>query len=369
MQPIRFIMLGGFLGAGKTTSIARLAGTFQSRGERVAVITNDHASELVDSHTLQSLGFNVGEIAGACFCGNLDDLIAAVDRVGMSIRPDVVLVEPVGSCTDLVSTVIRPLQRLFAERFDVAPYGVLLKPSHGLKILRGLPGSGFSPRAEYIFRTQLEEADFVVINRIDQLSAEQVAELADRLHEQYPTTPVLRTSATTGEGFDALVQFLDQRGKFGSRLLTVDYEQYAAGEAELGWLNGNYLLHGQALFDLNRLVLGVVERLRALFADADMEPGHLKAIGLWEGDCSVANLVASDLPAEFSRQARGLVAKAHLIINARVAADPDLLRTMVADSLQAAAQEQQVLVSDQQTQSFRPGLPMQPVKLPHAPWS
>ncbi len=357
MRPIRFIMLGGFLGAGKTTTIARLALAYQRSGKQVAVITNDHASALVDSHTLESLGLNVGEIAGACFCGNLDDLIRAVDRLGTAIRPDIVFVEPVGSCTDLVATVIRPMRRLFADQFDIAPYGVLLKPSHGLKILRGLPGGGFSPKAEYIFRTQLEEADFVAINRIDQLPAEDIAELESRLREQYPTTPTLRISAKRGDGFESLIEFLNQQGAFGQRMLTVDYEQYAAGEAELGWLNGSYLVHGETLFELDDLVLGIVERLRGLFQAASVEPGHLKVMGMWEGACSVANLIASSLPAELSRQASHRVPKAHLIVNARVAAEPPALEAMVEQALEGALAAQQLAVTDRHTQSFRPGMP------------
>jgi G3E family GTPase len=111
MQPIRFIMLGGFLGAGKTTMIARLARAYQAQGKRVAIITNDHASELVDAHALRLQGFHVGEIPGACFCGNLDDLTSTVERLGTAFQPDIILVEPVGSCTDLVGSVIRPLRR------------------------------------------------------------------------------------------------------------------------------------------------------------------------------------------------------------------------------------------------------------------
>ena len=84
-----------------------------------------------------------------------------------------ILAEPVGSCTDLVATVVQPLKDLYAGRFVVAPYSVLFKPSHGLRILRN-EGAGFSPKAAYIFRKQLEEADAIVVNRIDELTPAQV---------------------------------------------------------------------------------------------------------------------------------------------------------------------------------------------------
>ena len=62
---MRFIMIGGFLGAGKTTTVGRLATHFQDQGLRVGIVTNDQATDLVDTHTLRSQGFNVGEVAGA----------------------------------------------------------------------------------------------------------------------------------------------------------------------------------------------------------------------------------------------------------------------------------------------------------------
>ena len=152
----RFIMIGGFLGAGKTTTISRLAQHYQSQGKRVAIVTNDQATDLVDTNLLRSQGFNVGEVAGSCFCCNFNELTRTVERLGENSRPDIVIAEPVGSCTDLVATVIRPLQQIYAVPFDIAPYGVILKPSHGLKILRGTTKGGFSPQAEYIFRKQIE---------------------------------------------------------------------------------------------------------------------------------------------------------------------------------------------------------------------
>ena len=173
----RFIMIGGFLGAGKTTTVSRLASQFQSEGKNVIIVTNDQASDLVDTNILRSQGFNVGEVAGSCFCCNFNELTETVERLGEDQRPDVILAEPVGSCTDLVATVIRPLREIYSHPLKIAPYGVIVKPSHGARILSGKKKGGFSPQAEYIFRKQIEEADFVLINRIDELSTEQVGRL------------------------------------------------------------------------------------------------------------------------------------------------------------------------------------------------
>src|SRR5438067_5031172 len=146
MNRLRFIMVGGFLGAGKTTAMARLARFYMGRGQRVGLVTNDQAQDLVDTHLLREQGFLVAEVAGACFCCKFNELLDKVGELEGRERPDVILAEPVGSCTDLVATVVQPLKDLYGARFSIAPYCVLFKPSHGLKILRNEAGGGFSPK-------------------------------------------------------------------------------------------------------------------------------------------------------------------------------------------------------------------------------
>src|SRR5262249_23710364 len=152
----------------------------------------DQAQDLVDTHSLREQGFPVEEVAGACFCCKFDDLLTKVGMLETEQRPDIILAEPVGSCTDLIATVVQPLKDLYGARFSVAPYAVLFKPGHGLKILRGESGAGFSPKAAYIFRKQLEEADAILLNRIDELTAAQVEEIAQLVGAQFPGVPLLR---------------------------------------------------------------------------------------------------------------------------------------------------------------------------------
>ena len=105
----RFVLIGGFLGAGKSTTVARLARHYTGLGQKVGIVTNDQTTDLVDTHALRNQGFEVGEVAGACFCCNFNELTATVERLSSRELPDVIIAEPVGSCTDLVATVIRPV--------------------------------------------------------------------------------------------------------------------------------------------------------------------------------------------------------------------------------------------------------------------
>ncbi len=68
MGKVKLILVGGFLGAGKTTLIAKAAADFIKQGKKVGIITNDQAVNLVDTNLLQQHGLSVQEVAGGCFC-------------------------------------------------------------------------------------------------------------------------------------------------------------------------------------------------------------------------------------------------------------------------------------------------------------
>ncbi len=357
MKPV-YIMVGGFLGAGKTSTISRLARHYMELGKRVGIVTNDQTTDLVDTQNLRSQGFDVGEVAGSCFCCNFDALTSTVEHLGEGELPDIILAEPVGSCTDLVATVIRPLTEVYGVPLDIAPYGVILKPSHGLRILRGESTSGFSPKANYIFRKQIEEADFVVINRVDELPPAEIAELQTLIENEYPGRPVLRCSAKTGEGFDALTETLELRGQFGQRVMEVDYDIYAEGEAELGWLNSQVEIAADNEFELDALLMDLIHRLHARLLASSAEAAHLKVIGLCDASYAVANVVSNATGPELSLPSGTKTPSANVVVNARVAIDPVELEVMVREELSAATAAINATQKIVSLQSFRPGRPV-----------
>ncbi len=354
----RFILIGGFLGAGKSTTVARLARHYTSQGLKIGIVTNDQTTDLVDTHSLRSQGFDVGEVAGACFCCSFNELTRTVDDLSKTQLPDVIIAEPVGSCTDLVATVIRPLQNIYAMPLDIAPYGVILKPSHGLRILSGEQRGGFSPKAEYIFRKQIEEADFVIINRIDELPVEMVSQLADLLQQQYPGRSVIRMSAKTGQNFDAYLEFLEQHGQFGSRIMEVDYDIYAEGEAELGWLNSQFHFTSSSAIALDALLNALVSSLQSRLSAERAEIAHLKAIGMADGNYAVANSVSSFTECELSLASLAEVSQADVVVNARVAVDPIRLEHIVREQIEATCIQFGGSATVDTLQSFRPGRPV-----------
>lgn len=357
MKPIRFLMVGGFLGAGKTTTIGRLASHYVAQGRNVALVTNDQAYDLVDTHTLRAQGFDVGEVPGACFCCKFDDLIETVGSLSDERVPEIVIAEPVGSCTDLVATVIQPMRELFGDRFEMGPLVVLLKPSHGKKILAENKGRGFSPKAEYIFLKQLEEADSIAVNKVDRLKEGELDNLLQLIEKRFPGTNAFGLSAKDGTGFEEFVKAADAEPVHRNKMMDMDYQTYAEGEAELGWLNCQVTASGESKFELDTVVLEMVKRIGSRLTEKGAEVAHLKVLGQTMTDTAVANMVASSEDPELSLASEIKTASADLLVNARVAASPELLEGIVHEVTTDLSQQAGVELVVGNMQSFRPGKP------------
>ena len=357
-RPVRLIIIGGFLGAGKTTSLSRLAKHFTDQKLRVGLITNDQADNLVDTHLVRVEGFNVEEVTGGCFCCRYKDLTAAGNKLLSQIRPDVILAEPVGSCTDLVATVIQPLKHYANNDYSLDPYTVLVDPVRTKEIIIAGGTGGFSNKVIYIFKKQLEESDIIVLNKIDALSNEESKELLKRLSEKFPHAIVIGMSALTGKNFDNWVSALEAKGSFGNNITEVDYELYAEGESELAWLNFVADCSSSEKFDANEFLVNLAENIRYSLSAISAEIGHLKLAFSTSLGSSSINVTGTKQLGKLFRKDAGISKKGELIVNARVHTDPKSLKKIVTQALKDLSKTQDIVIKTKAVQSFRPGKPI-----------
>ena len=355
-------MIGGFLGAGKTTAILGLARLLESRSLRVGLITNDQSVGLVDSAVLRNGEFPVEEITGGCFCCRFNSLVEASNRLSANTRPDVFMAEPVGSCTDLVAAVSFPLQKIYGSEYRVAPLSVLVDPVRAERVVGLQPGNSFSPKVLYVYGKQLEEAEILVINKCDLLDIDRQQRLESALRRAYPQAEVFRISAREGTGMEAwLDRIIGVEAQFDSAP-EVDYEIYAEGEALLGWLNASVSIRAASEFDGNELLRRVAGRTHE--ALRDFEIAHLKMTLTPEedgGDIGVLNLVRTDGTAELSQSLKEPLSAGELLLNLRAEADPELLKRSVLQALAECGCQAEITSMEH----FRPAKPQPTYRMAH----
>ena len=303
---MRVQLVGGFLGAGKTTLIRALARRLRDEGERVAIITNDQGHALVDTRLCLADATAVTEITGGCFCCRFDDLdraLLAAEGQGASV----VIAEAVGSCTDLIATVLSPLAQAHPE-FELAPLAIVVDPWRVREVEAGQAHEDVA----YLFRKQIQEADVVLVSRGDL----EAPEVAAELRALAPDAAFLTVSGHTGQGLSAWAAARPSRPAVP---LTIDYQRYAAAEALLGWSNAVVRVHRAEPFDPAAFIEDFLARL------ADTAVAHVKIASLAPvgGSASLVRrdatpvLDVEDLPAG--------ITDCRFLVNARIALPPDEL--------------------------------------------
>lgn len=255
------MFVGGFLGAGKTTLILAAAKELNRRGLRCAIVTNDQGDALVDTVYVSRNGLAHGEVTGGCFCCRFSKLMETMDEL-RRFSPHVIFAEPVGSCTDISATALRPLREL-SSAFNLAPFTVLVDPARAT----GLLSQTAEKNLVFLFRKQLEEADLICFTKSD--LGLPVPDL--------DCHPIRQVSGRTGQGVAAwLDEVLSGTISCGTKSLEIDYEHYARAEAALAWLNLRAELRASPAQSSAMLMGPLMDGLDRRLTEAGISICHLK---------------------------------------------------------------------------------------------
>lgn len=185
-------VLSGFLGAGKTTLLNRVLNNRE--GRRVAVIVNDMSEVNIDADLVRAgaelsrTDETLVEMSNGCICCTLrDDLLAEVRRLAEEGRFDYLLIESTGISEPL------PVAATFDFRdengvslSDVAKIDTMVTVVDAVNLLKDysshdflhhrgeVMGEGDNRTLVHLLTDQIEFADIVVLNKVDDATAEQV---------------------------------------------------------------------------------------------------------------------------------------------------------------------------------------------------
>ena len=173
-------LIGGYLGAGKTTLVnALLRG---AGGLRLAVLVNDFGELAIDADLIEAREGNLLNISGGCICCAYgSDLVAAVMELKAGPRPiDHLLIETSGVA--LPASIAQSL-RLMPD-IDLGGI-VVLADAETVRERAGDRYMGDTVRA------QLAASDIVILNKIDLVSPAELAVTRNWLSEAAPRARVV----------------------------------------------------------------------------------------------------------------------------------------------------------------------------------
>ncbi len=260
MKTVPVHVVGGFLGAGKTSAVLALLDGPLS-GERVAVVVNDFGESAVDEATVAERGIALAEIRGACVCCTAPEgFVGAVAGLLEDPTVDRVLVEPTGLArpADLIDTLRRAP---YADRIEVMPLIVLVDPGQ------------LSVEAQTL-REQAEAADVLVANRIDRCTAAEI-EAFDLWAEGLWPGPLESLHTTMGVLPDSVLRWPDGAGPRASGGHCDHDHDHDHGEGGHGFTARSWVFPPMAVFSRERLLSGFQSLATA---------GQARAKGLFRTD-------------------------------------------------------------------------------------
>jgi G3E family GTPase len=356
-------LVGGFLGSGKTTAIISAARLLVTAGKKVGIVTNDQGKFLVDTAFIRSHHLPVTEVSGGCFCCNFDNFTSRIDQIIATVQPDVLFAESVGSCADLVATVIKPLLQLHSSQTTPTSFSVFTDSRLLDLALLGneLP---FSDEVTYIFHQQIEEAGMLVINKADLLSPERQKIVKTLAQNKYPIKQVILQNSQNIAQVKKWVRYLEN-GKAGlpDKSLNLDYQRYAAGEAKLAWLDAKVEFTIPKSHNLT-LIVNILKKITTQIQKTVKSIGHIKfeirGLGAEEIKFSYTTLDDQD---QFMQSVDKMLNKMHdhsveLVINVRVEGNASELKTLVQDIIEKEVRNVDGNIEVLKISSFHPEKPV-----------
>ncbi len=179
MQPrTPLTIITGPLGSGKTTLLRHILSAVPAR---IAILMNEFGEIAIDSKIIEGKNVRIAELGGGCVCCSLlGEFEAAVQEVIEKAQPELVVLETTG--------VAEPDALIFNVQ-ETLPHVRL----DGIVAVADADGLTSYPELGRATRRQIEEADLILLNKVDLVSPEALAKAREKLSGINGSAPVLET--------------------------------------------------------------------------------------------------------------------------------------------------------------------------------
>ncbi len=173
-------VISGFLGAGKTTLIAKLIKeVFQ--GHNVVLVENEFGEIGIDSGFLEESGIEIREINSGCICctlkGNFEE---SLRQIVLCYAPERIIIEPSG--VGKLSDILRAVRTV--EGLELSSYSTVVDGSRA-KI--------YHKNFKEFFDDQIATAACVILSRTQEITAEKLADDVEIIRELNPDARIITT--------------------------------------------------------------------------------------------------------------------------------------------------------------------------------
>ncbi|AFA49150.1 cobalamin biosynthesis CobW-like protein [Acetobacterium woodii DSM 1030] len=183
---LKILILGGFLGSGKTTVLLQLAHYLVEKSQnnkqsRVVIIENEIGQIGIDDKVLRGNGYEVQEIFSGCVCCSLNsDLISGIKDIQKATNPEWVIIEATG-----VAFPDKIAESLLMN-LEIESRIIIIADAQRWKRIR-------IPLANLI-EGQLKDAHLILINKTDLVDEQELTEVEADIYKLNSDAKIARIS-------------------------------------------------------------------------------------------------------------------------------------------------------------------------------
>lgn len=185
---MKCMIIGGFLGSGKTTTIRKLIEYLGARGQRTAIIVNEIGEIGIDGDIISGGEVETREITSGCICCTLRiSMEHTLRNLMLSYSPDTIIIEPTGIA--FPRQIKSNIESMGIPEISFTPIVNLVDPSR------------LSPNVEDLqnfVRNQIEDAEILGINKVDLIGQEKLLETCLLLRKVNQRARIIHFSARQG---------------------------------------------------------------------------------------------------------------------------------------------------------------------------
>jgi len=321
----KFMVVSGFLGSGKTTTMMSLTDYLNRKGIVTAMISNDLGGKgLADYCYSRAAGVKAEEISGECICFVTEDLVGMLHRLYTDDGCMMVMSDIPGFGVGALEHVYYKLRDMFPDECSLAPFTVITEGASLDKLMEHGGDPALPDEMRYLLKPQLLEGDLIVLNKTDLYTGEEKAKYLELIRSICPDTPVMCVSSLTGDGIPELADYLcSHETGFPEPDFGVTEEEFEAAFGKLSMYNCQYYAEVCCDdFDANDYLSALAEEIRSRLREFDFDTPHLKLFAQREdGDFCKVDLLGVNREIMITHEMTARCTDISVVINTTSAAD------------------------------------------------
>lgn len=184
-RKMKIMIIGGFLGSGKTTAILKISRRLLKTGKKIAIIVNEIGEIGLDGDTLTGSDIVTKELTSGCICCTLRiSMQYTLQILEEEFKPEIVIIEPTGIA--FPGQIKEEIETMGISELSFSPVVTLVDPCRFNAEKKEIP---------VFIETQIREAEILCINKIDISPTEKILSTEEMLLEINPEAKILKFSA------------------------------------------------------------------------------------------------------------------------------------------------------------------------------